>query len=198
MYPLTYTDGYILLLFCFPMTDPCFVTVFMCVSSWCVRFSLGWVPSSGFAVFKGRCSTALWSLLPACFPRWVYHITSYCLCVRTPPCSPLLLSDLRCYVCVDWICVSCIPGVVEHLVLYVLVLMVSSSVHFLCLHPFFFLLGCLLHFMSCSRFLHASFLLSKCLLISLCSLWLVFLLYEMICCIEVLIFQQIKFASLLW
>lgn len=100
MYPLTYTDGYILLLFCFPMTDPCLATVSMHVSFWCVRFSLGWVLSSGLAVFKGRClysvviftaillpkvSVSHYFLLPVCessslFTPVTVRFATLCIC----------------------------------------------------------------------------------------------------------------------
>lgn len=115
--------------------------------------------------------TALWSSLRACSPRWLYHITSYCLCVRTHPRSPLLLSDFLLSAGL-----RSMDALYLHIAFAFPVLLVwrsilsymywslegSCSVHFLCLPPVYFLLSCLLPFMSCSHSLAASWV--KCFL----------------------------------
>lgn len=143
------------LLFCFPLISQFLGTIFVYVSFQCVQFSLGWLCYMKWQA----CLQPCYYLSPDCFSEWVYYITSYCLCIRTTifphPCSYLFLSDflfpanlrcMQCYLCVDFICISCTTGitsVVEYLALYLLVITVSSSVNYRCPLLFFFLLCCL-------------------------------------------------------
>lgn len=124
----------------------------MRVLFWWVPFSLGCVPRSGFGfMLKGRHRLQPYDLSLRACSSWLRHMTSYCLCVRTHPCSRCCcqiscfqpnLRSMRCSVFADCICVSVLLAWWSILsYMYWLSLEGSSSV-FPCL-PLFTLLGCL-------------------------------------------------------
>lgn len=117
---------------------------------------------------------------------------------------PASLRSMQCCFLVAWTCISFLTGIAsmtEHLVLYLLVITVSSSVSYLCPPPFSLLLGCLpwtLPRDDVHIFLIVVLCGKKSFLISFFSLWLVFVLYLWTyLCYRSFNFKLIKFVNLL-
>lgn len=112
------------------MANPCLTTVFMRVLFWWVPFSLGCVPSSAFAMLKGRHVYSLMIFTESLLPEVIishYFLLPVCensssftaVIVRFPAFSGS--EKHGCSVFAYCICISCVTGVAQHLVLYVLV-----------------------------------------------------------------------------